>query len=69
MRRLTNRQSSLESAPHTLALLTGPHGVITVPDTPDCDHVAVAAAAARDPRFAGAVRAAPRVIAYCNTSP
>ncbi|WSQ15198.1 hypothetical protein OG604_50095 [Streptomyces sp. NBC_01231] len=72
MRRLTNRQNTLESAPHTLALLTGPHGMITVPDTLDCDPAAVAAAAARDPRFAGAVRAAgpgQRVLQHLTAGP
>ncbi|WP_314223522.1 hypothetical protein [Streptomyces zaehneri] len=72
MRRLTNRQSSLESAPHTFALLTRPHAMITVPDTLDCDPAAVAAAAARDPRFAGAVRAAgpgQRVLQHLTVGP
>ncbi|MGQ4388891.1 hypothetical protein [Streptomyces sp. SAS_270] len=72
MRRLTNRRSSLETAPHTLALLTRPHTMITVPDTLDCDPAAVAAAAARDPRFAGAVRAAgtgQRVLQHLTAGP
>lgn len=72
MRRLTNRQSGLESAPHTLALLTGRHGMITVPDTLSGDAAAVAAAAARDPRIAGAVRAAgpgQRVLQHLTVGP
>ncbi|MEV7281457.1 hypothetical protein [Streptomyces sp. NPDC093111] len=58
MRRLTNRQKGLEGAPHTLALLTRPHTMITVPDTLAGAPAAIASAAARDPRFAVAVRAA-----------
>ncbi|WP_406436662.1 hypothetical protein OHB14_61715 [Streptomyces sp. NBC_01613] len=72
MRRLTNRQNGLESAPHTLALLTGPHGMITVPDTLAGDPAVVASAAARDPRVAGAVRAAgsgQRVLQHLTAGP
>ncbi|MFF1711528.1 hypothetical protein [Streptomyces sp. NPDC058268] len=59
LRRLTeNRRDSRDESPHTQALLTGRHAMITVPDTLSGDSSAVAAAAARDPRLAAAVRAA-----------
>lgn len=72
MRRLTARQNGLESAPHTLALLTGPHGMITVPDTLSGDAAAVDSAAVRDPRIAAAVRAAgsgQRVLQHLTAGP
>ncbi|MGV9454833.1 tetratricopeptide repeat protein [Streptomyces sp. NPDC003635] len=49
---------SRDEAPHAWALLTGRHPTVTVPDTLPGDSPAVAAAAARDPRIAAAVRAA-----------
>ncbi|WP_277436744.1 hypothetical protein [Streptomyces sp. SPB162] len=59
LRRLTeSRRDSGDETPHTHALLTGRHAMITVPDTLSGDSSAVAAAAARDPRLAAAVRAA-----------
>ncbi|WP_200307335.1 hypothetical protein [Streptomyces adelaidensis] len=59
LRRLTeNRRGMEDESPHTRALLTGRHAQITVPDTLSGDASAVAAAAARDPRLAAAVRAA-----------
>ncbi|MFE5941676.1 hypothetical protein [Streptomyces sp. NPDC056480] len=59
LRRLTaNRRDGGDDSPHTRALLTGRHAMITVPDTLSGDSPAVAAAAARDPRLAAAVRAA-----------
>ncbi|MGW6204581.1 hypothetical protein ACWF9B_13175 [Streptomyces sp. NPDC055089] len=59
LRRLTeNRRGSGDEAPFVRALLTGRHARITVPDTLSADTSAVAAAAARDPRLAAAVRAA-----------
>ncbi|MCX4546865.1 hypothetical protein [Streptomyces sp. NBC_01565] len=72
MRRLTNRQKGLESAPHALTLLTRPHVMITVPDTLDGDPAALASAAARDPRVAVAVRAAGsgrRVLQHLTVGP
>ncbi|WP_419992643.1 hypothetical protein [Streptomyces boninensis] len=72
MRRLTHRQNGLESAPYTRALLAGPHRMITVPDTLPGDHEALAAAAARDPRIAAAVRAAGtgrRVLQHLTVGP
>ncbi|WP_367047075.1 hypothetical protein [Streptomyces sp. Je 1-332] len=59
LRRLTQgRKDSGDESPHTRALLTGRHSKITVPDTLSGGSPAVAAAAARDPRLAAAVRAA-----------
>ncbi|WAZ25709.1 hypothetical protein STRCI_007222 [Streptomyces cinnabarinus] len=59
LRRLTeNSRGDGDEAPHTRALLTGRHAMITVPDTLPGDAPDVAAAAARDPRLAAAVRAA-----------
>ncbi|MEU1470044.1 hypothetical protein ABZ434_17645 [Streptomyces sp. NPDC005761] len=59
LRRLTeNRRDGEDEAPLVRALLTGRHAMITVPDTLPADTPAVAAAAARDPRIAAAVRAA-----------
>ena len=72
MRRLTSRQNGLAGAPHTLALLTGPHGMITVPDTLAGDPAAVASAAVLDPRIAAAVRAAgsgQRVLQHLTVGP
>ncbi|MEV4942881.1 hypothetical protein [Streptomyces zaomyceticus] len=56
LRRLT--ESCGGEAPHVRTLLTGRHPRIAVPDTLPADSPAVAAAAARDPRLAAAVRAA-----------
>lgn len=59
LRRLTeNSRSDGDESPHTRGLLTGRHAMIAVPDTLSGDASAVAAAAARDPRLAAAVRAA-----------
>ncbi|MFG2267324.1 hypothetical protein [Streptomyces sp. NPDC048720] len=59
LRRLTeNRWDGEEVSPHVYSLLTGRHAMIPVPDTLSGDSPAVAAAAARDPRIAAAVRAA-----------
>lgn len=59
LRRLTeSRRGGEDEYPHTRALLTGRHAMIAVPDTLSGDAPAVAAAAARDPRLAAAVRAA-----------
>ncbi|MCZ4125051.1 hypothetical protein [Streptomyces sp. H39-S7] len=59
LRRLTeSRGDSGDESPHTRALLTGRHAMITVPDTLSGDSSAVTVAAARDPRLAAAVRAA-----------
>ncbi|MFF9066545.1 hypothetical protein ACF09E_14445 [Streptomyces sp. NPDC014891] len=56
LRRLTEGRG--DEAPHVRALLTGRHPRIMVPDTLSAAAPAVAAAAARDPRMAAAVRAA-----------
>ncbi|WP_406089395.1 hypothetical protein [Streptomyces sp. NBC_01013] len=59
LRRLTeSRREGDDETPFTRALLTGRQAMITVPDTLSGDAPAVAAAAARDPRIAAAVRAA-----------
>ncbi|CCK25601.1 hypothetical protein BN159_1222 [Streptomyces davaonensis JCM 4913] len=59
LRRLTERTRGVEDEfAHTHALLTGRHTRIAVPDTLSVDSPEVAAAAARDPRLAAAVRAA-----------
>ncbi|MER6677878.1 hypothetical protein [Streptomyces sp. NPDC000983] len=59
LRRLTERSRGVEDEfPHAQALLTGRHIRIAVPDTLPADAPEVAAAAARDPRLAAAVRAA-----------
>ncbi|WP_406458128.1 hypothetical protein OG782_35325 [Streptomyces sp. NBC_00876] len=59
LRRLTeNRRGGEDESPFSRALLTGRHAMIAVPDTLAGDTPAVAAAAARDPRLAAAVRAA-----------
>ncbi|MDX3282508.1 hypothetical protein [Streptomyces scabiei] len=59
LRRLTeSRRDGEDESPYVRALLAGRHAMITVPDTLSGDAPAVAAAAARDPRLAAAVRAA-----------
>ncbi|MER6155470.1 hypothetical protein ABT147_07965 [Streptomyces sp. NPDC001868] len=59
LRRLTeSRRDGEDESPYIRALLTRRHAMIAVPDTLSGDTPALAAAAARDPRLAAAVRAA-----------
>ncbi|MGW5637683.1 hypothetical protein ACWEWQ_23080, partial [Streptomyces sp. NPDC003832] len=73
LRRLTETGRGVEDGfPHTHDLLTGRHTRIAVPDTLPADAPDVAAAAARDPRLAAAVRAAGagrRVLQHLTVGP